>query len=292
MKKIAFATCIYDGLHGTKFGGRNNRFERYILSLISIANTGADIICFCAAADYDNISRRLTRHAITNVSVVVLELETMAFHQATMDIKSKGLDNLSSGDKFFWEQRCPNIMYGKFVFLEHVVDLGYDNVYWIDAGLASPDVLCEPDYTKKSNYDSLFNPTFVEWLTNRTETLLAFRHTQPNSTRIPLKYIATPCNDTACIIAGLFGGPTALVRLMISAFNTKLGECLNNGELYSEEGIMDAVFCDNREMFEALSFQSWYHRCDGERYNPELSSFSDLFAEFVTEPTGEKGTCN
>ena len=55
-KSIKFITCIYSNLHGTQFGGRNDREDHYKYSLLSLLKmTDADFVCYTSSIEYEKM---------------------------------------------------------------------------------------------------------------------------------------------------------------------------------------------------------------------------------------------
>lgn len=283
----ALVTCIYNGLSGTKFSGRRNRDLLYINSLMAIAGTGVKIFCFTSAADSIYIYRNLAERNITNVTVIILELQDMVYSPTIQKIKDETPANYS---EFFWTQRCVEIMWGKFIMLRTVMEQNpeLENIFWIDSGLSHTAVI-SPKYASNPEIsmdyliaDLLFTPAFIPKMKCYTKgKILALMSIVPHNPPIPAKYNKRRYSTTAGMIGGLFGGNTEYMATMCESFLEKVDLMLADKLLTSEEGIMSGVLTDYPEMFHTFFFETFYHEFTNEYYNPRLINVSMVFDKIL-----------
>lgn len=279
MTENVFVTCIYDGLHGTKFGGRNNRLSRYVNSLQCIAKTQIPIFCFTSSNLITKLQKEFAH--LKNVTFKVFELTDYIHHKKIQELKNK----IVSNDQFY-TQRCFEIMWGKFYFLDQVQkEIESKNIFWIDAGLSHPDVV-SPKYTdaeflKKHIYENnykLFTPDFVTKLSEYVGDKVFFiACTQAHSPGIPEKYNNNPYTSKNGVTGGLFGGNYKKMQKIINDFNNKLKKILDDNLLYGEENILTGVYCDNQDISKIFIFDSWYHEGWGDWHNPNQKNYSNFF---------------
>lgn len=270
-----FVTAIYGDESVKLYGGRNNRSPRYIDSLKHISRIGNQIVCFCGSDDLKKLEREFQSYS--NVQFIVMDLHTVRFHPRIRYVMSKNVEKYS---EYFWTQRCPEIMYGKFHFLEIVMNrYPSNNVYWIDAGLAHQDVISEKQY---SGYDKIFTKQFSKNLRKfGNEKLICAFHTSPNNPPIHPKYNSKSYPHNGGLVGGLFGGPVSLLSEMCSIFQEKVKTLIDDMEIVSEESIMSGIWADHPEWFTFHVFQTWWNRDKGEPRD-ERTSFSDWFIVFCS----------
>lgn len=276
----AFVTCIYNGLHHTEYGGRNMRDARYRDSLINIANTGVKIFCYTGTSDYQNLKNQFARYS--NIELVIRDITSFDFSQEVQIIKKEYKEKYSD---LFWTQRCLEIMWGKFFMIQDVLTnhREYDNVYWIDAGLFHNDVIA-PRYFLNNKPDlqnaglPLFNPYFMEKLNAYVDgKVLLMQQINPHNKPIDVKYNKNEYKTLNGAVGGLFGGDASKMKVICDCFIEKMRMLLADKEICSEESILSAVYCDHPELFKSYVFQSWYHEGWGDRHNPSVNTFSDVF---------------
>lgn len=268
-----FVTAIYGDESVRMYGGRNNRSPRYIESLKHISRIGDQIVCFCGSDDLKKLEREFQSHS--NVQFIVMDLHTVRFHPRIRYTMSKNADRYSD---YFWTQRCPEIMYGKFHFLEIVIKrYNPNNVYWIDAGLAHHDVISEKQY---DGYDKIFTTHFMQKLNAFTnDGILCALHTLPNNPPIHSKYNENNYPYHGGLVAGLFGGNAELVSRMCAVFQTKVRKLLDDMVIVSEESVMSGIWADHSDWFTLFTFHTWWNLDKGEPRDLRIS-FSDWFENF------------
>lgn len=286
----ALVTCIYNNLHGTAFGGRN-RQDRYTRSLKVICQTGARVFCFTSNNDLPLLREEFS--GIDNIQFLVMELDSLPFHSRVQEIK-QSID--TSGDVFYL-MRSFEVMWGKMVMLREVIEAHpeLDDVYWIDAGLSHRDVIsskyCREEDIERDHTEltfGVFTPRLIRALKEfLTGQLLVIGSPYPNNAPIPVKYNTLPYADNIGLVGGLFGGCREKMLEVIVEFDGKVEAILKNGELYSEEGILTAVYADRPELFKRVTFDTWYHEGWGDWHDPNLKNFSNIFDDLLEMDTLE-----
>ena len=235
--RIALVTCIYNGLSGTKYGGRLNRDSFYSESLITIASSGIPIYCFVSQKDLDNIKPTYL-YTLTNIIWVIVEINDLPFSNEIQNLKTTFPEAYAGIE---WKERCVEIMWGKFYMLRRIINENkkVDCVYWIDAGLAHTGII-SPKY---SSHNTLISPSihdltnaFPLILFNRitefaADQILGIKTTVPHHPAIPETYNKTSYKSRDGIIGGLFGGRRENVIGLCEFFNEKCVKLLNDNQI-------------------------------------------------------------
>ena len=172
MKTLIY-TSIYSNLWGTEFGGRPGRGLHYKHSLKNILNLSPHkIICFTGDDEVDDLKNWF--YDLNNISEDKLEF-------IVFDLKStkyfSDISKLKNIDKMKTSDRCFEIQYNKFLWLDIIPELeSYDRIYWFDSGLSHGGIFPEKNsfgggYGKHYNF-TLFNPQYVEYLNSITDNKL------------------------------------------------------------------------------------------------------------------------
>jgi hypothetical protein len=284
-------TCIYNGLSDTRYGGRNNRDHFYRESLATIArSSGLPILCFMPAADIP-VHQSFFEGRAHQVTWVPQELADIPHSSEIQRIKS---DHPEEYATYAWQQRCVEIMWGKFYMLEQALQRypTAEHLFWIDAGLANVSVV-STKYTDAEalqagdmhRVDSAFVPgLFVRMREMAGERLLAINATVAHNRGIPEKYNDRPYENAHALIGGLFGGKRKAVNQVCQLLEDKFQKLLADDVLYFEESIMTGLFADHPELFETYTFDSWYHE-GWNQHDPKLVNFSQFFDRMLDTPT-------
>jgi hypothetical protein len=220
-----------------------------------------------------------------------LELADIPHSSEIQRIKSDHPEDYAA---FAWQQRCVEIMWGKFHMLQQALEryATTEHLFWIDAGLANVSIIS----TKYTNADALqagdmhrVDSAFVPGLFMRMhemagERLLAIKSTVAHNRGIPQKYNERPYENADALIGGLFGGKRSVVNALCQLFEDKCQKLLADDVLYFEESIMTGVLADHPELFETYTFDSWYHE-GWNRHDPKLVNFSQFFDLMLHTPT-------
>jgi hypothetical protein len=287
------ATCMYNGLWGTLYGGRLNRDASYRESLRTIANMGVPIFCFVPPADVAAAQEHFadTRGALRFVG---LELHDVPHHADIRRIKSLHPDRY--GD-LPWQERCVEIMWGKFFMLERVLELAptATHVYWIDAGLANANIIstkyiAEADLAayRLSAVEAAFPPHLLARVgAFAGDRIVALKTTQPHNPGIPPTYNARPYATSDGVIAGFFGGRRARVAHLCLLFRDKCDAILRDECLYFEESILTGIHADDPDLFRTFTFDTWYHE-GWPAFDPAKVNFSNFFDVMLGTPAPDR----
>lgn len=281
----AIVTCIYNKLHHTPLGGRNNREGRYIRSLKVICQTNTQVFCFTSAAEYDELVAEFVD--IPNIEFIILELKDIPFSQTIQQIKTTITDH---SDRF-WLERCFEIMWGKLHMMQHIIDTHpeFPKIFWIDAGLSHVDII-SPKYRSKSDIESghpelttgLFTPLLMSQLEEIADSkIIMITVSQVQRPMMPPTYNDRAYMGLGTVVGGLFGGWVPSLRKFIEDFFKKAYAAMNDGLLFSEETIFYALYTDNPDEFVTFHFNSWYHE-GWDVHNPDLRNFTTVIDEILT----------
>lgn len=291
----ALVTCIYNGLSGTPFGGRLNRNAHYRESLATISQSGLPVVCFTPADELAGHQAYFASlPASCNIRFIPLELEDIPYSAEIQRIKASDPERY---DDLPWQERCVQIMWGKFTMLEQALNLERcaDNVYWIDAGLANANIISTRYISEEAlaaerlcEVGQAFPPRLFARIRDYIgDRLLALRSTTPHQEGIPEKYNTRPYENRDGIVAGLLGGPRDQVRRLCGLFAEKTAALIQDRVLYFEESILTGIFADHPELFRVFTFDSWYHE-GWECSNPDRTSFSQFFDLMLGSSPPEK----
>jgi len=275
---VKFITCIYSNLHGTQFGGRNDREDHYKYSLLSLLKmTDADFVCYTSGSEYENLcdffynGNNITKNKL---KIKIFDLENNNFKDLIN--KYKDVNDIKKS------QRCFEIQYMKFIW-PTLEDMTYDYYFWIDAGLSFdgliPKKYLNTDNNKIGFNSPLFNNNFLKNLIKKCGDKCVMI-TKENSkffyanTVDPKHY--TTYNSSRHVIAGLFGGKKEIMNEIIKIFKEYLDKITNEDKvLYYEEAIMSLMNCNNPELFINLDFDTWYHE-DTDSYLNRINQNSNI----------------
>lgn len=288
----ALVTCMYNGLSGTPYGGRLNRGDMYRESLVTIAGTELPIFCFTPAADIPEHQAYFRRCA--NVTFIPLELHDVPYHPRIRRIKS---DHPEAYGTYPWQERCVEIMWGKFVMLQHVLDTvpGVAHLYWIDAGLANVNIIstkyiAESDLlnARLAEVRAAFPPRlFARIRAFAGDKIVVIKTPNGHNPGIPEKYNARPYAIPDALIGGLFGGPRPRVAELCTRFRDKAEAILADDALFFEESIMTGIYADHPELFAPFTFDTWYHE-GWAGFDPSRVTFSQFFDLMLDTPPPER----
>lgn len=301
--KPKFITCNYTNLYETKLNGRLNRDFVYMYSLCGIAQCGDIIINYTCPYNIAITDPFFKAHNITNVINVDYDLLTSPYHarvDAIKDLKPK-FDGSNPNVETGWKNRCCEIMYGKFLWMEENLQQLEDDDYlfWIDAGLSSGTIIPRKYNTfegKKEFYkidnlqemqleyahrhDTIFNKDFaskLEQYAGEQISLIVANHNQ-HGDNLGFEFFNTLQQWP---IGGLFGGKKKMLVPFIQEFKRLADRVLGANELVKEEQIMAVILNAHPEWFKIFKFDTWYH-ADWEVYNPSMISFSDFFKNGIS----------
>lgn len=289
----ALVTCMYNGLWGTSYGGRLNRDGMYRDSLLTIAKAGVPIICFVPA---DDVAGYATQFADCRPQIAFepLELHEVPHHAEVQRIKAEHAERYAD---LPWQERCVEIMWGKFFMLERALQLAprAAHVYWIDAGLANANIISTKYITESdlaasrlSEVAAAFPPKlFARIREVAGDRLLVLKMPNGHHPGIPAKYNARPYERSDSLVAGLFGGPRQRVAELCALFREKAEAILHDQELYFEESILTGIYADHAELFWTFTFDTWFHE-GWQYYDPQLVNFSNFFDVMLETPAPDR----
>lgn len=264
MKRVKFITCIFSNLHGTRWGGRPNRWSHYRYSLLSLLKmTNADFICYTSKDEFSELEEFFyKRNNISKDQLKLVEWNLGDTKHLAQIHEIKNFDSARRGD------RCVEIQYSKFYWWWNE-DNSYDYYYWIDAGLSHVGLI-PPKYLTSSHIEaryyesSIFDNHFLDKLLEISEDkfLIIGKENRRNfwSSTIDRKHYKK-YDDTYHIIGGLFGGKKELWTDIVNKFDNYLKTLLyQDREIYHEELIMSLMFRNDEDMFKMLPFDTWWHK--------------------------------
>lgn len=311
---ISFVTAIYDNLSTTEFGGRNNRGAHYAFSLAQIHSMGSPIYCFTDEINFNGMFSALYNRGRENYHFINYRLENYPLHAGIQHVKSLNPDYRESSA---WISRCVEIMWGKFDWLKHVIEMNGVTedkfTFWIDAGLSHGGILPKKlnseyghrelrsfgnaglEYAKHFEFDRAFNKNLPEYLVEYagTDRLFFFFCTCPQHNDVShLVLPALPKRGT--VVGGLFGGNNKMLYEWVKEAIMICHDLIAHNYLVKEEEIMTYML--NKHLIEdpnfntkftSYDFQTWYHEdwlrdWKANLYNPEEEkTFAEFFTPFI-----------
>lgn len=262
--KVKFITSIYSNLYGTEFGGRINRGGHYKWSLLSLLKmTDADFVCYTSKEELNDLEKFF--YEDYNIDKSKLHFRTFDLNECYFKEiinKYKNIEETKRSD------RCIEIQYMKFIWpLEE--DQEYDYYFWIDAGLSHcgliPSRYLSLTGLHARGYfeSSLFNNTFLSNLIEKTgeKFILIGKENQRNYWSRPVNSVHYTNFDTSLhIIGGLFGGKKNVWNEVIKLFEESVYKVLDYDKiLYHEENLMTLIYFNNKDLFNVLEFDTWWH---------------------------------
>ena len=280
--KILLYTSIYSNLWGTEFGGRPSRKEHYKYSLLNILNMNpSKIICFTSNEELKELEAFFYKSkgiSKDKLEFKIFDLKNTKYFKEICAVKD--LNETTKSD------RCYEVQYNKFFWLEHIEDLHtYDRVFWIDAGLSHGGII-HSKYSRGTGYEknfnfSLFNEDLLKRISDisKEHILLLSKNNSGHfywSSSIPQKYYANYKRDEH-IIGGMFGGTPEKILEYKNKFENILVELINNEKkLFFEELIMTCLYYNDISFFTALKFDDWYDRKDIKKYGKHVRYFYNM----------------
>jgi hypothetical protein len=289
--KTKIITAIYDNLFGSDLGGRINRGGHYRYSLRSLLKmTDADFVCYTSEEEIEDLKHFF--YVDNNVSSEKLILKTFNLRSFEFTEKINKLKNIVETQK---SDRCVEIQYAKFVWVNNEITGEYDNIFWFDAGLSHtglipPKYMDETKgYWEKYYESSLFNNIFLKNLINHCgdKVFVCAKENVMNywSGTVPEQYY-NQRDMSYHIIGGFFGGKGEKVSEYCELFKKYTNQLLDNEPiLYHEEHVMCLMFYNHNEMFNPKYFDIWWHEgerisgIDMEEYTKTRKSFYKVIEE-------------
>jgi hypothetical protein len=289
--KTKIITAIYDNLFGSDLGGRINRGGHYRYSLRSLLKmTESDFVCYTSEEEIEDLKHFF--YVDNNISPEKLILKTFNLRNFEFTEKINKLKNIVETQK---SDRCVEIQYAKFVWVNNEITSEYDNIFWFDAGLSHtglipPKYMDETKgYWEKYYESSLFNNIFLKNLINHCgdKVFVCAKENVMNywSGTVPEQYY-NQRDMSYHIIGGFFGGKGEKVSEYCELFKKYTNQLLDNEPiLYHEEHVMCLMFYNHNEMFNPKYFDIWWHEgerisgIDMEEYTKTRKSFYKVIEE-------------
>jgi hypothetical protein len=289
--KTKIVTAIYDNLFGSDLGGRINRGGHYRYSLRSLLKmTESDFVCYTSEEEIEDLKHFF--YVDNNISPEKLILKTFNLRNFEFTEKINKLKNIVETQK---SDRCVEIQYAKFVWINNEITSEYDNIFWFDAGLSHtglipPKYMDETKgYWEKYYESSLFNNIFLKNLINHCgdKVFVCAKENVMNywSGTVPEQYY-NQRDMSYHIIGGFFGGKGEKVSEYCELFKKYTNQLLDNEPiLYHEEHVMCLMFYNHNEMFNPKYFDIWWHEgerisgIDMEEYTKTRKSFYKVIEE-------------
>lgn len=295
--EAVLVTCIYDGLSGTRFGGRLNRGESYRQSLATIARASSlPVICFVPPADI-SLNEQFFAGRLNRITWVPVEITDLPHSDEIQRIKAENPEDYTD---LPWQERCVEIMWGKFHMLREALHRfpGAQNLFWIDAGLANVNVISTKYTTAEAlaagdlhRVDAAFRPELYTRMAEKAgHHILALKSTVPHHRGIPEKYLQRPYQEACGVVAGLFGGNRNAVETLCQQFEQKCLAILADNKLYFEESIMTGLLAEHPDLFTTFTFDTWYHE-GWSYYDPAQVNFSQFFDQMLHTPPPAERLC-
>lgn len=261
--KTKFVTCIYSNLFGTEFGGRPSRDFHYkasLLSLLKIPNS--EFVVYTAPETRNELEDFF--YTRSKISPDKLKIKAFNLHDSRYFDSIRAKKDLGKMRK---ADRCYEVQYNKFYWLESELDDQHNYFYWIDAGLSYNGLIhtkyLVDDNTHNRYYNStIFNELFLSNLQSKTSDkiyVIGKDNTKGNywSPTVPPKYYDN-YNKDIHIIGGLFGGVKNNMIQYCKLFDKYLANMLNKEpNLYYEELLMSLIYQNHLDDFVMDYFEIW-----------------------------------
>ena len=267
--KTKIVTAIYDNLFGSDLGGRINRGGHYKHSLRSLLKmNNADFVCYTSDEEIQDLKHFF--YVENNISPEKLIIKTFNLRNFEFTEKINKIKNVTETKT---SDRCVEIQYAKFVWVNDEITNDYENIFWFDAGLSHTGLI-PPKYMDETKgywekyYESpLFNNVFLKNLIDYSgdKIFICAKENVSNywSGTVPEHYYKQH-NMSHHIIGGFFGGKCSNVIEYCNLFKHYTNQLLDNeSRLYHEENVMCLIFYNHNEMFNPKYFDIWWH--EGER---------------------------
>ena len=263
--KTKIVTAIYDNLFGSDLGGRINRGGHYRHSLKSLLKmSNADFVCYTSEEEIQDLKHFFyVENNISSEKLIIKSFDLRNFEFTNKINKLKDIIETKKSD------RCVEIQYAKFVWVNDEITSEYENIFWFDAGLSHTGLI-PPKYMDESKgywekyYESsLFNNVFLKNLIDYCgdKVFVCAKENILNywSGTVPEHYY-NQYNMSHHIIGGFFGGKCVNVVGYCVLFKNYTNQILDNEQrLYHEENIMSLIFNNHNEIFNPKYFDIWWH---------------------------------
>jgi hypothetical protein len=285
---ITFVTCIYDDLYGTEFGGRPHPSRKYYYGIESALKMGSPYVIFCWPKDVEKVElyfKKFLGDAEFDRLVRVLphDLENTEIRETIRVEKLKRTDIPAD--------RCHDVMFGKFFMLKRAIEdnlFDSDFFFWIDAGLSSSSLfpnkyLDLTDKERRYNSCSLFTPKVPQKLIEKSKEKILLLKLNTKWYSFDKTHLGEG-NGSWYIIGGLFGGQKdKILELSNDSIKSFLDHVKDKNTLYTEEQILTIIYSFNKDNFDVVEFDTWYHEDCGDWVKDKIigkKNFYKMFEEF------------
>lgn len=282
--KNLLVTCVYNNLYESNIGGRHGRTTHYTKSLATITKMNQDIVVYTSEEDKKILLENETIRNYDKIKFVIFDLYSDKNHLYYQNRKNElGQTKLD---------RCYEIMHNKVVWMNNHTDEGYENIYWIDAGL-SYGGLFPIRFRGDSSYDryyenTLFSTKIFENLNKikdkvvilgGNQTYHIFDGSYSELFETPIKFI-----ERYHIIGGFFGGDNQSIIQLHSRYSDVLTRMIHLNLIEREEQLLTLLFNKYDHDFHMIEFTTWHHEdSDMAKYNkPNEKYFYKIFEDLNT----------
>jgi hypothetical protein len=296
MVDVTFVTSVYDELFETEFAGRNNRGSHYAFSLTQIHRTEAPIYCYTDQYNIKKFLPPLLAYGCDKTRFFNFDLGKYQHHAEILKIKGEVSQYVEQGA---WQQRCVEIMWGKFDMLIHAAEttgIAPDKyLFWLDAGLSHDGILppsynteyiphkiklASLDYQYRFQFDKIFNKNLPQYLVDYMgDNKLLFCFCSMSQHNDPSPLPNTKIGGTS--VGGLFGGDIETVYRWAKKGKEVCAQLIEERCLIKEEDILSHLIDQNEEdPVKLYTFTTWYHEGWGDKiFMPDKGhvSFANLF---------------
>jgi hypothetical protein len=263
--RIKLVTSILHYLHGDPYYGveGRTRLERYMQSMLAIANTGHDIVLYINDPTLEEFKTYMEKHGVTNIEYKSFSIEQFKYHNKMQEIKSQ------TGEfKSYYE-----IGWAKIQMMEQEIDDSYDHLYWIDSGLShyglypwkhnpNSDIRTEKSIDPNSySFTGIYNPDLFPKIADFSQGLLINLENDMRFHQLSgILDIYNMHNNTEWLsVGGLMGGPMDAIQWFADEFFEFGRAALDINQIPNHEVVFGAVSKKHRDNFKTFRFSTWYH---------------------------------
>lgn len=267
--KLTFVTCIYDDLYGTEFGGRAHPARKYYFGLESALKMETPIVIYTWPKDVEKASNHFKEFLGEEKFKKLIKVEGYDLYETEIRETIKiAMENNPwvSGDRSY------DVMLGKFLMIERAIKSNFFNsefFFWMDAGLSSqalfPDKYLDLESAdKRWSYCSLFTTKVPEKLIKGSEDKVLFLKINAVGYWFDENHLAQG-DGGWYIIGGLFGGKKEeMLKLSSQSIDSFMDFQKNKNTFYSEEQILTILYSHNKQDYNVIEFDTWYHENAGD----------------------------
>lgn len=255
--KSKLVTAYWMDVPGYPFQGASSiRKKRYLGSLIShCIGSKLPVVCYTHKISFDELNEIKENYKLNNLEIKILELTDIKFHNNINNIRSNKFDPNLDG-------RGTEIMWGKFDILERELD-GFDNVYWVDAGLQHPGIFPWMfskvhnknlanfgipnnwwDVLDVFNFSKFINHKFYDKLNVICKNKIMFVCSYGPQIGYPLQpnNIVDYLFSSPYPVGGMFGGNVKILKKYLNLFWSYAEKVLDKEILCTEEVLMKPAY--------------------------------------------------